>query len=202
MKSIVLLTAAASGLLLAACHSGRQAAAAPAVIDTPASDAVKEVSVAPANVGLDGRSVAAVPKARIFKVHGTRPDLYVPITVNSDATEVLSFPAPSDLDGPMAILLHDNYWLDLRGISQNSRYTTLTVDEYKALGDSLTPAYLLTHLGDAAWPVVIVEMPFVTSDPDAVEQANRLIGEGLPECPILYARPFGLPIRQQPHPNR
>ena len=197
MKSLTLkLAAVALALLPAACRSGRPAAVSPSVIDSDSADGVAVVSVAPANQGLNGTTPDALPKAQIFRVNRVNPAENVPVTLGPDGKSVLSFPAPSDLTGPMALPLDDSYWLDLRGISPDTRYLTLTVSEYCALpADSLTPAFLLAHLADAGWPTQIVRLPFATSEPDAVSRANTLISEGLPDCPITYARPFGRPMR-------
>ena len=163
--------------------------------DTTAAGAVA-VSVAPANEGLRG-TVNALPKARIFKVHGCRPDINVPITVSPDGGSVISYPAPGDLIPPIAIPLADGFWLDRRGIGPDTRYTVFTIEEYKNIGDKLTPSYLLSHLGDAAWPIVIYELPYPASEENLVARADSLIRLGLPGCPIIYALENGAPRRSR-----
>ena len=62
---------------------------------------------------------------------------YVPVTMNADKTEIVAYPAPSDVyrNGKLAYPtpLADGYLLDNRGVGINSVFLKLTYEEYSKL---------------------------------------------------------------------
>ncbi|MCS6934488.1 MAG: hypothetical protein NZM35_04960 [Chitinophagales bacterium] len=62
---------------------------------------------------------------------------YVPVTMNSDKTEIVAYPSPSDLyrNGKLALPtpLHGGFWLDNRGIGPNSVFLNITYENYAKL---------------------------------------------------------------------
>lgn len=69
-------------------------------------------------------------------VYKTRGDYskFVPVTLNEAKTEVVSYPAPTDVyrGGTLAYptVLTNDYWLDNRGISSNTAFLNITYDDY------------------------------------------------------------------------
>jgi len=58
----------------------------------------------------------------------------VAVTLSDDKTRIVSYPAPSDVSArsyPTA--LSKGYWLDNRGISQNTAFLSITYEEYAKL---------------------------------------------------------------------
>ena len=81
------------------------------------------------------------PDAIIYKTKGNYDQL-VPVILNKNKSEIVSFPAPTDLKykGKPAIptSLENGYLLDNRGITADVAFLSLTYDEYMAL--EKTPA--------------------------------------------------------------
>lgn len=76
---------------------------------------------------------AYLPKAIVYKADARYADL-VPVTLNAAGNALTSFPAPSDLsDNSTPVPLGDGWYLDRRGISPNSAFTSYTYDEYMKL---------------------------------------------------------------------
>lgn len=85
----------------------------------------------------------ALPPAVIYKTNGDYRD-NVPVTLNAAGTALVSFPSPSDLtEFSTPLPLTDGYLLDRRGVSENSRFTRYTYDQYRALAAPPSPATLI-----------------------------------------------------------
>ena len=124
-----------------------------------------------------------LPKARIYKTNGDFAQL-VPITLNSARTEVVSYPAPSDLRDAAPVALSDGWLLDRRGISYQSAFLTMTYAEYAALNQPPTRGQLLGLVKPGARITEIVEMPFPYS-PGCEAECEKLIASGLKGCTVL-----------------
>lgn len=73
-----------------------------------------------------------LPRAVVYKMSGNATIANVPVQVNSQG-EIVSFPAPSDLNGCEPIELENGWLLDRRGVSENTVFTTYTYAEYSKL---------------------------------------------------------------------
>lgn len=93
------------------------------------------VVAAPQGPAING-SVAALPRAAVYTMTGNY-SRNIPVQLDRDGN-IISFPAPSDVEGQQPIALANGWWLDCRGVSANSVFTTYTYDEYAKLGS--TPA--------------------------------------------------------------
>lgn len=75
----------------------------------------------------------------IYKTR-TNYSRYVPVTMNADKTEIVAYPAPSDVyrNGKLAYPtpLADGYLLDNRGIGLNSVFLKVTYEEYSKLAQA------------------------------------------------------------------
>lgn len=80
--------------------------------------------------------VGALPELIIYR---TRADyrLMVPVMMDDDKNEIVSFPGPGDLyvQGELAlpVTLENGYLLDIRGIGPNMVFLKITYEEYAAL---------------------------------------------------------------------
>lgn len=143
-----------------------------------------EASPAPtASASASAPAPAYIPKARIYKTNGDFAQL-VPITLNAARTEVVSYPAPSDLRDATPVALSDGWLLDRRGISYQTAFLTMTYAEYSALKQAPSRGQLLGLVKPDARITQIVEMPFPYS-PGCEAECNKLIASGLKGCTPL-----------------
>lgn len=65
---------------------------------------------------------------------------YVPVTMNSEKTEIVAYPSPKDIyrEGKLALptALVKGYWLDNRGVNANTVFLTITYSEYARLTEA------------------------------------------------------------------
>ncbi len=169
MKKLILI-AIATALCTVACRSTKP---------IPATVGTSEISMKPA--------ASPVPRAIIYRTNGDY-DQNVPITM--DGNRIVSFPAPSDLRSATPLPLADGYLLDRRGISQNSVFITYTYPEYASLSEAPTIDALKSAIIPGARITRIVRLPMTLSTAQSDTAAiNRLIREGLPDCPVVYDAP-------------
>lgn len=79
------------------------------------------------------------PQAIVYK---TTQDYssYIPVTMDNLRKRIVSYPAPSDIyyKGALAVPtpLSDGYWLDNRGINENTVFLNYTYEEYSKLAET------------------------------------------------------------------
>lgn len=119
---------------------------------------------------------AAVPNAVVYRMNGDYAD-NVPVTLNESRTEIVSWPAPTDInDASAPIKLANGWFLDRRGIAPTSAFLTYTYKEYRRLGDSVTRDELFKHIIPGAEVTEIRTLPIKLWQ--AVEnpvEASRLV---------------------------
>lgn len=160
-----------AGLLLSASCSRQSASAA-----LPSADA--------------DATAAYLPKAVIYRTTGDCPEL-VPVSVDASGNALISYPAPSDLSQASTPLqLADGWWLDRRGISPATRFTTYTYAQYSAMAEAPDPAEIMRHLDADCRIAEIRELPMDISAASADTAAvNRLITTGVDQCRLIYSIP-------------
>lgn len=127
---------------------------------------------------------AAVEKTIIYK---TIRDFskFVPVTMNADRTQIVSYPAPTDLmyngKAALPVQLANGYWLDNRGIGVNVAFTSYTYEEYAALSEVPSLKVLLSKVIEK-YP--LAEMYFCgrRDNYKNIGDLNRLIENGFPGC--------------------
>ncbi len=121
-------------------------------------------------------------------VYKTSADYFdkVPITLNEEGDQVMSYPAPSDLrygEGfSLPVQLKKGYLLDLRGVQPNSAFTSYTYEEYFALEIAPSPGELLDKVID---PDPFTEMYYCgkhSESKDLTKALNRLIKDDFAGC--------------------
>lgn len=129
-------------------------------------------------------TAAAVEQTIIYK---TIRDFskFVPVTMNTDRTQIVSYPAPTDLlyNGKPAlpVQLANGYWLDNRGIGPNVAFTSYTYEEYAALSEVPSLKVLLSKIIEK-YP--LAEMYFCgrRDSYKNIDDLNKLIENGFPGC--------------------
>ena len=159
--------AAASLAMLMSCHSNKQ---------------VVQQELAPAPVAQTTVKTTA-PRAFVYR---TKADYSnnVPVMLNASKTEIVSYPARTDVaNKPVPTPLGDGWLLDNRGIGLNVAYTSYTYDEYVALPATPSRADLMEHIIDKnplveAW---LCEPRYVYHGKEQ-ELLGALIKAGFPGC--------------------
>lgn len=109
----------------------------------------------------------------------------VPVTMNADRTQIVSYPAPTDLihNGKPAlpVQLINGYLLDNRGIGTNVAFTSYTYEEYAALSEAPSMKVLLSKVIEK-YP--LAEMYFCgrRDSYKNIDALHQLIGNGFPGC--------------------
>ena len=87
-------------------------------------------------------------------VYKTKKDYakFVFVTMNKDKTKIISYPHPRDLNSNgkllMPIELSNGYYLDQKGISENSVFTSITYEKYASLEEPLSISFLESSIID------------------------------------------------------
>ncbi len=119
MKKVVFLLIAIISIMSFSCSNQKKNTSNKPIVST--------------GVGVSG------PDAIIYK---TKDDynMLVPVIMNAEKTDIVSYPAPGDLKykGEMATptLLEDGFLLDNRGITKNVAFLNITYEDYMALKKS------------------------------------------------------------------
>ena len=127
---------------------------------------------------------SAVEQTIIYKTTRDFSKL-VPVTMNDDRTQIVSYPAPTDLiyNGQHAfpVQLNKGYLLDNRGISTNVVFTSYTYEEYAALTEIPSMEVLLSKIVEK-YP--LAEMYFCgrRDSYKNLDELNKLIENGFPGC--------------------
>lgn len=108
----------------------------------------------------NGSSSMLLPPVIIYKMSGDYAD-NVPVTLNADGTKIVSYPAPSDVSVQYStpLPLADGFWLDRRGVSDNSVFTLYTYKEYASLPSAPTPNELMGKIIPGARVTETIAIP-------------------------------------------
>jgi hypothetical protein len=132
--------------------------------------------------------LAAMPQALVYK---TAKDYIknVPVIMNSEKTEIISYPAPSDIyfKGKFAYPTHliNGYLLDNRGIGSNVAFLVYTYEEYAALKEVPDKNFLLDKILDKKPLTELWNCGPRTYDSDEINKLNSLIKRNFPNCKQL-----------------
>lgn len=168
--------AAISTIMLPACSTSQTTTESAEGISTQ----LREADVASAQI--------PQPRAVAYRTSGDCPEL-VPVTLTSSGKALLSFPAPSDLTSDSEpVELANGWWLDRRGISASSRFTTYTYSQYRALAQPPSPGELLSHLDTECVITDIRQLPMSLTEALADTAAvNKILRGGdtyIPGTPV------------------
>lgn len=145
----------------------------------------EQISIAGAKMNSDIISSEALPHVIIYK---TKKDYskQVPVLMNKDKNDIVSYPAPSDLKNGGAYSiptpLYDGYLLDNRGIGPDVAFLDLTYEQYSEFKDAPAKEYLISKIIDRN---PLTEMwdcgQRAETNPD-INKLNGLIKNKFPNC--------------------
>lgn len=164
-KFLIMSIATATGISMAACSSTAKQALAPK----------------PFVIG----ESTAMPPAMVYKTNG---DYFnnVPVTLNAERTEIVSFPAPTDItDASLPLRFAGGWLLDRRGVTENSAFLDYTYKEYRKLKQTPTSAELMEHIipGSEVTEMRRLPIPLWKAIDDPVEASKLVDGS-----PVVFEK--------------
>jgi len=130
-------------------------------------------------------SVSADQQTIVYKTTKDFSEL-VPVTMNAEKTEIISYPSPADIfyNGVLAkpTVLKNGYLLDNRGINENVVFLNYTYENYSKFKEVPSMAELMLKIVDK-YP--ISEMYYCgprLQFKDEVKELNTLIDKGFTGC--------------------
>lgn len=119
-----------------------------------------------------------MPRAIIYKTDGDYIN-NVPVTMNDDRTQIVSYPAPTDItEQSTPIELTEGWLLDRRGISKNSVFTRYTYSEYSQLAEVPSLQQLMESILPQSRVTIILQLPMTTQEAAAdTVKVNQIIRE-------------------------
>jgi hypothetical protein len=130
-------------------------------------------------------TVGATQTAIIYK---TTADFSqnVPITMNSSRTEIVSYPAPTDLyyNGKLAqpTLLKNNYLLDNRGITENVVFLKYTYKQYTQLKEAPSLTEMMQNILERYPLMEYINCGARTNTTNEIKHYNSLIDNNFDGC--------------------
>jgi hypothetical protein len=137
---------------------------------------------------IDDREVKneRVPLAVIYK---TKTDLYdyVPVLMNHDKTQIVSYPSPSDIDpNGKPIKLKNGYLLDNRGINENVVFLDYTYEEYAQLRETPSLSDLISRIKEKYPLEEIYNCGERSRYKDEIKELNEMIDANFPNCDKIH----------------
>lgn len=121
------------------------------------------------------------PHILVYKTKSDYNNL-VPVLLSEDKKTLISYPAPSDLKKgdryQTPTLLHKNFLLDNRGISENVAFLNLTFEQYSTQKESYTLDELYSLIQDKDPLVELYDCGIRDQSKDLQGLLNNLIDEG------------------------
>jgi len=115
---------------------------------------------------------------------------YVPVIMNKDKTQIVSYPDPADLHYGKGLAyptpLKRGYLLDNRGIGPDVVFLKYTYEVYSKLKEAPTKEQMLNNILDKQPLVEMWKCGVRTGSNESVEILNHLIDEGFPNCEQLF----------------
>lgn len=129
-------------LILAGCNHTVKVAEVAEVTEVSKATTVQETFVPVYTTG---------PPALVYKTKANYDSL-VPVILSEDKTKIVSYPSPSDVvkgnTFAYPVLLHNNYLLDMKGISPTIAFLKIKYSDYAKLKESPSVDYLYRMILD------------------------------------------------------
>ncbi len=123
-------------------------------------------------------SYTSPPFIIIYKTKANYDSL-IPIGLNESKTQIVSYPAPSDIKSiygfPTPVRLEDNYLLDKRGINKHTVFLDISYSEYAKYEKSPDTDTLMKHIINYNPFTEIWNCGSKYSYSDAISQINQII---------------------------
>lgn len=133
-------------------------------------------------------------RAIIYKTNG---DFYnkVPVIMNEERTEIVSYPAPSDLllDGKPVYpaKLKKDFLLDNRGINERVAFLSFSYEEYSKMESAPEMSVLMTSILEKYPLTEMYDCGKRAEYKDLILDINVLIDRGLTNCKKIGIIPMG-----------
>jgi hypothetical protein len=118
---------------------------------------------------------------------------YVPVIMNKQKTEIISYPAPSDIyyEGQFAkpTNLKNAYLLDNRGINENVVFLNYTYEEYSRMDSAPSLSEMKKNIKEKYPLLEMFNCGVRYQYTDIVNELNELIDKGFPGCNVIYSQP-------------
>lgn len=128
------------------------------------------------------------PQAIVYKTKENYDNL-VPVNMNGDRSQILSYPAPSDIsyNGKLSkpTKLKNGYLLDNRGIGPYTAFLDYTYDEYKNLPQAPTNKELMSRIKEKYPFKEFVYCGLRTQYKNEVKELNEVIDSNFKNCRIF-----------------
>ncbi len=166
-------------LILFSCHCSKNATSAAESI--PATGSINQVTRG--------------AKAIVYKTDKDYSNL-VPVTMNSEKTKIVSYPAPTDVfyKGILAkpTPLKNGYLLDNREINENTVFLNYTYEEYSRLSEAPSLQEMLLRVVEKNPMVEIIDCGLRYQYKDEVKELNALIDANFPGCKKVIIKPYSI----------
>ena len=135
----------------------------------------------------------AVKQTIVYKTIGDFNHL-VPIIMNADRTEIVSYPAPSDLitNGKYSTptQLNKGYLLDNRGVNVNTVFLNYTYEYYTKLDQAPSLADMMLNIAERHPFTQLIHCGSRYRFKDEIKEVNLLIDKDFPDCSKLAITPM------------
>ena len=125
------------------------------------------------------------PPAIVYKTTGDFYD-YIPVIMNNDRTEIISYPAPADIfyNGKLAksSKLKNGYLLDNRGINENVAFLSYTYEEYSKLEKTPDLSDLMSRIKEKYPLTEMYNCGSRKQYKDEINDLNKLIDTNFKDC--------------------
>lgn len=119
---------------------------------------------------------------------------YVPVTMNASKTEIISYPAPSDLlfDGKTTTptKLRDGYLLDNRGINENIVFLKFTYDVYSKMKEAPSLSEMQQNILEKYPLSALIYCKKSTLKEITLKSLNQLIDKDFSGCKKVEITPL------------
>lgn len=113
----------------------------------------------------DQGPVSMIPRGVIYRTNGNY-DNKVSVNLDPSRKELLSYPAPTDVNaGSAPAVMADGWLLDRRGgVGVNSAFLDWTYEEYSKLPSAPTRAEIMAHIIPDARVTTVVSLPMTAQE--------------------------------------
>lgn len=173
----LLLTCSSTAMIFSSCHSTKETAAEP-----NSNQPIAIVPRQPSGYASEGTHMF-MPRAQVYRTNGDYAH-NVPIQISANGKSVISFPDPSDISASsMPYPLADGWFLDRRGVSDNTRFTRYTYAQYMTFKEPPSISELLSSVIPESRITEMYALPCTTQEALADTAAvNSIIRSGFIGC--------------------
>lgn len=131
----------------------------------------------------------AVQQTIVYKTIGDFAHL-VPITMNESRTQIISYPAPTDLviNGELTTptRLKKGYLLDNRGVNVNTAFLKYTYEVYSRLDKAPSLEEMMKNIAEKYPISVLIDCGPRSQFKNEIDEINSLIDNDFPSCKNQY----------------